>query len=371
MIFWKKKDKNKEPEQQDKVEQTLPEAISVPDSESGIGSDVEPEAVGGDENPAHTDSIADTVKDEQPKTSWLGRMTSGLSQSSQKLTQGIVDVVTKRKLDDEALEQLEEALIASDLGPRLAARLVADFASTRFGKEVTDDEIRQALAEHLDAILQPVAKPLVIDTATKPFVILMVGVNGSGKTTTIGKLAQQYHRQGHKVVLAAGDTFRAAAVEQLQMWGDRTNAVVVAKGLNTDAAAVAYEAMQKAKDENADIVLIDTAGRLHNKSNLMEELAKIVRVIKKHTPDAPHAVLLTLDATTGQNAVAQLEIFNQTAELTGLVVTKLDGSAKAGVVVALAERFSLPIHAIGVGEGVDDLQAFDAGAFSKALLGIK
>lgn len=354
--FWKKKDKNKDNATLDEGEHASPETAGL----ETVAPEIKPEI----------QSENQSESNEQPKASWLVRMSAGLSQSSQKLTTGIVDVVTKRPLDHDALEELEEALIAADMGPRLAMRLVEEFASTRFGKEVSDIEIKKALAEQVTRILQPVAKPLVIDTARKPFVILMVGVNGSGKTTTIGKLAQQYHQVGHKVVLAAGDTFRAAAVEQLQMWGERTGATVVAKGLNTDAAAVAFEALQKAKDENADIVLIDTAGRLHNKSNLMEELAKIVRVIKKHTEDAPHAVLLTLDATTGQNAISQLEIFNQTTELTGLVVTKLDGSAKAGVVVALAERFSLPIHAIGVGEGVDDLQPFDATAFSKALLGV-
>lgn len=302
--------------------------------------------------------------------SWSQRLTSGLSQSSQKLGQGLLDSFTKRLLDQDALDRLEEILIAADLGPGLAARLVADFADTRFNSEVTGAEVKTALAAQVERILQPVAQKLAIDDSKKPFVILMVGVNGSGKTTTIGKLAQHYTQAGKKVVLAAGDTFRAAAVEQLQMWGQRTNATVIAKGLNTDAAAVAFEALQAAQQENADIVLIDTAGRLHTKSNLMEELSKMARVIKKQIPDAPHAVVLTLDATIGQNAVTQVEQFDAAIPLTGLVVTKLDGSARGGVVVALAEKFKKPIIAVGVGEGAADLQPFDAGQFSRALLGI-
>lgn len=303
--------------------------------------------------------------------SWLQRLSSGLSASSQKLTQGIVDTVTKRPLDQEALDELEEQLIAADLGPSLAAKLTEQFGKTRFGKQVSEDEVKQALAEQIDVILQPVAKVFEIDRSKKPFVILMVGVNGSGKTTTIGKLAQQYKEQGLKVVLAAGDTFRAAAVEQLQQWGQRTGATVIAKGLNTDAAAVAFEAIQQAQTEQADVVLIDTAGRLHNKANLMEELSKISRVIQKQIPDAPHATILTLDATLGQNALAQVEQFNQIVPLTGLVVTKLDGSARGGIVVALADKMKLPIFAIGVGESAQDLQAFESKAFAKTLLGSK
>lgn len=367
--FWKKKDKSKDEPKTDApvVVETVAETPAFE-----TASDIVPESVPESIVVIKSDAVGDTPVTEttDEKSSWLHRMSAGLSQSSQKLTQGLVDVVTKRTLDQDALDSLEEALIAADLGPHLATRLVDEFAATRFGKDVSEAEIKQVLSDQIAAILNPVAKPLVIDATKKPFVMLMVGVNGSGKTTTIGKLAQQFSQAGKKVVLAAGDTFRAAAVEQLQMWGERTGATVVAKGLNTDAAAVAYEAMEKAIAEQADIVLIDTAGRLHNKSNLMEELAKIVRVIRKHTPDAPHATLLTLDATIGQNALTQVEQFNQIAELTGLVVTKLDGSARAGVVVALAERFSLPIVAIGVGEGAKDLQSFDAKAFSSALLGM-
>jgi len=316
-------------------------------------------------------SVAAVTEAPAESLSWAQRLSSGLLQSSQKLTQGVVDALTKSLLDQEALDKLEEILIAADLGPALAARLVAEFADTRFGKEVTGQEVKTALAEQIAKILQPVARELTIDAGKKPFVILMVGVNGSGKTTTIGKLAQQFTQAGKKVVMAAGDTFRAAAVEQLQLWGQRTNSTVIAKGLNTDAAAVAFEALQAAQQENADIVLIDTAGRLHNKTNLMEELTKISRVIQKQIPDAPHAVLLTLDATIGQNAITQVEQFNAAIPLSGLAVTKLDGSARGGVVVALAERFKYPIVAIGVGEGAADLHSFDARQFSNALMGLK
>lgn len=314
------------------------------------------------------DSFAPLEKSDE--ASWLSRLSTGLSASSKKLTQGVVDAVTKRPLDQAALDELEEQLIAADLGPTLAAKLAEQFGSTRFGKQVSEQEVKQALAEQINAILAPFAKPFVIDRNKKPFVVLMVGVNGSGKTTTIGKLAQQYKEQGLKAVLAAGDTFRAAAVEQLQVWGQRTGATVVAKGLNTDAAAVAFEAVQQAQKENADVVLIDTAGRLHNKANLMEELSKISRVIQKNIPDAPHAVLLTLDATIGQNALAQVEEFNRIVPLTGLVVTKLDGSAKGGVVVALADKAKLPIFAVGVGESATDLQPFESMSFASSLLGI-
>ncbi len=306
----------------------------------------------------------------EEKPSWLQRLSGGLSQSSQKLTQGLVDAVTKRPLDQDALDELEESLIMADLGPSLAVRLVEEFGRTRFGKQVSEDEVRRALAAQIEAILKPVQSEMVLDKAIRPFVILMIGVNGSGKTTTIGKLAQQFTSQGKKLVLAAGDTFRAAAVEQLQIWGKRTGATVIAKELNADSAAVAFEAVQQAQIEQADILMIDTAGRLHNKANLMEELAKIRRVLQKADPSAPHMTLLTLDATIGQNALAQVEEFNKIVPLSGLIVTKLDGSAKAGIVVALAEKFKLPIFAVGVGEGADDLQSFDAKSFAEALMGV-
>lgn len=308
---------------------------------------------------------------EEKKMGWLSRLRAGLQKSSSKITDNIVSVLTKKKLDDEALEQLEEALLLADLGPNAAAKLVADFGKTRFGKDVNETEIKETLAEQIAAMLTPVAKPLIIDRAHKPFVVLMVGVNGAGKTTTIGKLAQHYARQGLQVMMAAGDTFRAAAVGQLQIWGERTGVPVVAGEEGCDAAALAYQAMERARQEAMDVLLIDTAGRLHNKNDLMQELAKIIRVIKKQDDTAPHAILLVLDATTGQNAHAQVESFREMAQVTGLIVTKLDGSAKGGVLVALAEKFGLPVHAIGVGETADDLQAFKAEDFARSLMGLE
>ncbi|MDG1415012.1 MAG: signal recognition particle-docking protein FtsY [Alphaproteobacteria bacterium] len=299
----------------------------------------------------------------------MSRLTGGLAKSSAKLTSGITGAFNKRKLDDDALEELEDALILADLGAAPAAKIVADFAKTRFNKEVSDEDIRLALAEQITAILRPVEIPLEIDTSNAPHVILVVGVNGSGKTTTIGKLSQHFTDGGHKVLLAAGDTFRAAAIEQLKIWADRTGSEIVAKEQGSDAAALAFEAITRAKETGADIILLDTAGRLHNKADLMDELSKVVRVIKKVQPDAPHDTLLVLDATTGQNALSQVEIFRKTADITGLIVTKLDGTAKGGVMVALADKFGLPVHAIGVGETAADLQPFDAEEFAQALTG--
>jgi fused signal recognition particle receptor len=309
------------------------------------------------------------MNDVQEKSGWLSRLTSGLQRSSSKLTDGITGVFTKRKLDDAALEELEEILIAADLGPTTAARLVAEFGKTRFGKDVDDSEVKSALAVQIAALLDPVAIPLEVDFTRKPFVVLVVGVNGTGKTTTIGKFAESYREHGLKVTLAAGDTFRAAAISQLQIWGKRVGANVIAGEPGSDAAALAYRAFEQAREDSSDVLLIDTAGRLHNKNDLMQELAKIVRVIKKLDPDAPHATILTLDATTGQNAHAQVEAFRDMTQVTGLVVTKLDGSAKGGVIVALADRFKLPIYAIGVGEQPEDLQPFQAEDFANALVG--
>lgn len=304
------------------------------------------------------------------KPNWLSRLKSGLQRSTSKLTEGIVAVFTKRKLDEAALAELEELLISADLGPSTASRLVADFGRGRFGKDVTDGEVRQTLAESIAKILEPCARPLNIDKAHKPFVVLVVGVNGNGKTTTIGKLAKHYAGQGLKVMLAAGDTFRAAAVSQLLVWGERTDCHVVTGAPNSDAAALAFHALEQARAQAADLLLIDTAGRLHNKTDLMQELAKIARVLKKLDASAPHATLLVLDATTGQNAHAQVEVFRELTQITGLIVTKLDGSAKGGVLVALADRFKLPIHAIGVGEGEGDLRPFRAADFAKSLMGV-
>jgi fused signal recognition particle receptor len=308
---------------------------------------------------------------EEKKSLWLSRLRSGLQRSSAQLADGITGVFTKHKLDDDALEKLEETLISVDLGPATAARLVAEFGKSRFGKDISDQEVKSALAQQIAAILEPVALPLDIDPAYKPFVILVVGVNGTGKTTTIGKFAQNYIDHGLKVTLAAGDTFRAAAISQLKIWGERVGAQVVAGEQAGDAAALSYRALEEARKNNSDILLIDTAGRLHNKNDLMQELAKIVRVIKKLDPYAPHATILTLDATTGQNAHAQVEAFREISQVTGLVVTKLDGSAKGGVIIALADRFKLPIYAIGVGEQAEDLQPFLADDFAKALVGLK
>jgi len=300
---------------------------------------------------------------------FISRLKEGLSRSTQKLTEGITSVFQKRRLDDEALEELEELLIAADLGVDASARVIAGFRRTRFGKEVAEDEIKQALADEIAPILEPVARPLELDPALKPHVVLVVGVNGTGKTTTIGKLALKYREQGLHPVLVAGDTFRAAAVEQLQIWGERVGAPVIAGSAGADAAGLAFEALTKAKAQAADVLLIDTAGRLHNKAALMDELRKIIRVLRKQDETAPHSVLLVLDATTGQNAVQQVRVFKEMVDVTGLVVTKLDGSARGGIVVALAEEFGLPVHAVGVGEKAGDLRPFDAGEFARGLVG--
>jgi fused signal recognition particle receptor len=301
------------------------------------------------------------------KRGWFGRLRKGLSRSSAKLADGITGIFTKRKLDQEMLDELEELLIQADLGAGTAARIVAEFGRTRFGKEVTPEEVRGALAGEIAIVLEPVAKPLA--PAEKPAVVLVVGVNGSGKTTTIGKLAKLWRDEGKRVLLAAGDTFRAAAVEQLQIWGERVGAPVLAKGAGADPAGLAYEALERARAEGFDLLLIDTAGRLHTKSNLMEELKKVIRVLRKLDETAPHHCLLVLDASTGQNALAQVETFKSMVDVTGLVVTKLDGTAKGGVLVALADKFKLPVHAIGVGESADDLRPFSAEAFARSLMG--
>lgn len=309
------------------------------------------------------------MKDHQEKAGFFSRLRQGLHKSSAKLGNGISDVFQKRKLDADALQELEEMLISADLGPECASRMGAEFGKSRFGKDVGADEVKQALASQIAVILRPVAKPLEIDVSRKPFVILVIGVNGTGKTTTIGKFAQEYVNRGLKVTLAAGDTFRAAAISQLKIWGERVGAFVVAGEQGGDSAALAYRAFEEARANKSNVLMIDTAGRLHNKNDLMQELAKVVRVIKKLDPEAPHATILTLDATTGQNAHAQVEAFSGMTKVTGLVVTKLDGSAKGGVLVALAERFKLPIYAVGVGEQAGDLQPFNAEDFAKALVG--
>ncbi len=300
---------------------------------------------------------------------FFSRLKEGLSRSTQKLSGGITTIVRRRRLDDEALEELEDLLISADLGTEVAQRVIGEFRRTRFGKEVTDEEIKTALADEIAAILRPVAQALALDPARKPHAVLVVGVNGTGKTTTIGKMAQQYREQGLRVVLVAGDTFRAAAVEQLQIWGERTGCAVIAGPPSADAAGLAFDALKRAQAERADVLLIDTAGRLHNKSVLMDELSKIIRVMRKQDETAPHSVLLVLDATTGQNAIQQVKVFKEMVAVTGLVVTKLDGSARGGIVVALAEQFGLPVHAVGVGEKASDLRPFDADDFARGLVG--
>ena len=311
------------------------------------------------------------MSEEEKKGGWFSRLKQGLRKSSSALTEGITGIFTKKRLDASTLEELEDLLIMSDLGVSVSARVCDRLSKNRFDKAISAEEVQQALAEEIGDIMQDVAKPLDINTDYKPHVILMVGVNGAGKTTTIGKLAKQFKNQGKSVMLAAGDTFRAAAIEQLQVWGQRNDVPVISGKEGCDAAGLAYDAIEKAKNSGTDILMIDTAGRLQNKSYLMDELKKIIRVIEKFDETAPHDTVLILDATTGQNAVIQTEVFNDLAGVTGLIMTKLDGTARGGVLVACAEKFKLPIHAIGVGETIDDLQAFDPNDFSKMLVGVE
>ncbi len=311
------------------------------------------------------------MSDDNDNKGWLGRLASGLSRTSSRISDGITGIFSGRKLDDAAVEELEELLIAADIGVSTAARLCAEFARTRFDKEIAPDEVREALAEEIADILEPIARPLEIDRARKPHVVLVVGVNGAGKTTTIGKLARLYRDDGRSVVLVAGDTFRAAGVSQLRIWGERIGCPVIARETGADAAGLAFDALTEARDKGTEVLIVDTAGRLHNRSDLMAELEKIIRVMRKIDADAPHSCLLVLDATTGQNAHSQVEIFRELTNVSGLVVTKLDGSAKGGVLVALAERFGLPVHAIGIGEGEDDLRPFEARAFARSLMGLE
>ena len=306
---------------------------------------------------------------EQKKGGWWARLTGGLKRTSASIGNAIADLVSKRKLDAAMLEEIEDALIRADLGVAVAAQVSEALAKGRYDKSIDAEEVKQVLASEVETILAPVAKPLAVDSA-KPFVVLVVGVNGSGKTTTIGKLAARFAGEGRKVLLAAGDTFRAAAIEQLKIWSGRTGATVVARETGADAAGLAFDALTAAKSEGADVVLIDTAGRLQNRAELMDELAKIVRVMKKVVPEAPHAVLLVLDATVGQNALSQVETFGKVAGVTGLVMTKLDGTARGGILVAIAKKFALPVHFIGVGEGVEDLAPFEAGDFARAIAGL-
>ncbi|MEZ5773599.1 MAG: signal recognition particle-docking protein FtsY [Hyphomicrobiaceae bacterium] len=350
------------------------------DAGKGAGAEAKIEVASGGE-PARAEPVSAPpvepeaepagVEVETPirKAGWFQRLKSGLAKTSSRLAEGITGVFTKRRLDDDTLEELEDLLIQADLGVDAAQRITAKLKRERYNKDISADEVKAVLASEVEAVLAPVAKPLAIDRGLKPQVILMVGVNGTGKTTTIGKLASRYRKDGLKVMMAAGDTFRAAAIDQLKIWGERTGAEVMARDVGADSSGLAFDAMTAARETGSDVLLIDTAGRLQNKAGLMAELEKIVRVIRKVDPSAPHDVLLVLDATTGQNAVNQVEVFRTVAGVTGLVMTKLDGTARGGILVAVAERFGLPIHAIGVGEGAEDLQAFDAAEFARAIAG--
>ncbi|AZO20951.1 signal recognition particle-docking protein FtsY [Mesorhizobium sp. M1E.F.Ca.ET.045.02.1.1] len=315
---------------------------------------------------------AETQKAAEPaaRRSWFQRMRDGLARSSRELTGNIAGVFTKRKLDEDTLQDLEDVLIRADLGVETALRVTDSLASSRYGKDVSDAEVRSVMAAEVEKVLTPVAKPLELDLSHKPHVILVVGVNGTGKTTTIGKLAAKLTEGGLSVMLAAGDTFRAAAIEQLKIWGERTKSPVVASKLGADAAGLAYDAFEKAKEAGSDVLIIDTAGRLQNKTELMAELEKIVRVLGKLDPEAPHTVLQTVDATTGQNALSQVEIFRNVAGVNGLVMTKLDGTARGGILVAIAAKHRLPVYFIGVGEQVDDLEPFSASEFARAIAGV-
>lgn len=392
MVFWRKKNNISDQEREERAEKLLRhpgEPEIAPETESGPALD--PEFVTHELEEAETEILdeleeiplprhtplqdareARELADHSEEGGWLTRLTRGLSKTTAKIGEGLGDLVGKRKLDGKALESLEDALISADLGPGAAAKVIEAFSETRFERDITESDLREALASAIAEVLEPVATPLKVGRRVAgPQVILVCGVNGVGKTTTIGKLCHYLHlRQHKKVMIAAADTFRAAAVEQLEIWAERTKTPIVSGEIGADAASVAFNAYEKAKKEGADVLLIDTAGRLHNKSNLMAELEKIVRVLKKHDPDIPHDVLLVLDATTGQNAFAQVETFREMVRVTGLIVTKLDGSAKGGVVVGLAEKFGLPIHAVGVGEGAEDLQAFEPMAYARALAGL-
>ncbi|KIZ40569.1 MULTISPECIES: signal recognition particle-docking protein FtsY [Rhodopseudomonas] len=306
---------------------------------------------------------------ETKKPSWWRRLSSGLKRTSSSIGTALAEFVSKRKLDKAMLEEIEDVLLRADLGSDVSARIAAAVGHGRYDKMISASDVKEIVASEVEKVLSQVAQPLVIDATKKPFVILMVGVNGSGKTTTIGKLSAKFSAEGRKVMLAAGDTFRAAAIEQLKIWGERSGSPVIAGAQGSDSASLAFNALTAAKDDGRDVLLIDTAGRLQNRKELMNELEKVVRVIKKVDASAPHAVLLVLDATVGQNALSQVEAFARTAGVTGLVMTKLDGTARGGILVALAEKHKLPVHFIGVGEGIEDLAPFTARDFAQAIAG--
>ncbi|WP_420412866.1 signal recognition particle-docking protein FtsY [Roseibium sp.] len=356
--------------------ETDPAAVEAPSG--GETDPTEEQQAAAEEPELQNEPVTETVSEEvpatpleeEPKLSWFQRLKKGLSRSSSSLTEGISSIFTKRKLDAAMLEELEDILIQADLGVDTAMAITDRLSDGRYDKEISPEEVREILSEEVEKVLAPVAEPLDLNSGKKPHVVLMVGVNGTGKTTTIGKLSKKLREEGKTVMLAAGDTFRAAAVEQLKIWGERTGAEVIARDTGADAAGLAFDAMKEATERQVDVLLIDTAGRLQNRAELMDELEKVIRVIKKHDPDAPHTCLLTLDATTGQNALNQVEIFGKVAGVTGLVMTKLDGTARGGILVAIAAKHGLPVHFIGVGEGVEDLEPFSAKDFASAIAGL-
>jgi fused signal recognition particle receptor len=343
------------------------DAVQVPAMEEVVELDATASELA---EPAEADApvaAVPVVAEPVVKTSWLSRLTAGLAKTSNKLSDGITGIFTKRKLDADTIEDLEDLLIQADLGLLTTKRITDAISKGRFEKGIEADDVRRILATEVARVLQPVARPLVIDPTKKPHVVLVVGVNGSGKTTTIGKMGAQFRREGRSVLMAAGDTFRAAAIDQLKVWGERTGIPVIARAVGSDSSGLAYDALKQATEERADILLMDTAGRLQNKQALMDELEKVIRVIRKIDETAPHDVVLVLDATTGQNALNQVEVFSQRAGVTGLVMTKLDGTARGGILVAIAAKYALPVYAIGVGEGVDDLAPFDPDEFSRTI----
>lgn len=391
MVFWRKKSNISQQEEEERDARIL-HPKGEPDIEPSIEYDAEldddfldeleetgteiledlDEIPVPDSTPLEKSIEQEELSDHSDEGGWFSRLTRGLSKSSAKITQGLTDIVTKTKLDQEMLDSLEEMLIQADTGPKTAAALIEDFSRGRFGKDLSEEEIRLALAESVSKVLLPVARPLEIKAPSNgPFVLLVCGVNGAGKTTTIGKYAHYLHKEeGKSVMIAAADTFRAAAIEQLAEWARRADAQLMSKDVGADSASVAFEAYEKAKSDGVEVLMIDTAGRLQNKSNLMAELEKIIRVLKKKDEAIPHAVLLVLDATTGQNAFSQLETFKNAVDVTGLIVTKLDGTAKGGVLVGLADQFGIPVHAIGVGEGLRDMRPFKAEDYARSLMGV-
>ncbi len=357
-------------------------AVLAPDTVTGRAAEPDAVAVGGADlapaqepvrealpqsAPGSGASLPDEPASAPERKGWFARLKDGLAKTSAKLSDGITGLFTKRKLDATTLDDLEDLLVQTDLGVDTATRITAALSKGRYEKGISADDVRAVLAAEVARVLEPVAKPLVVEPSRKPHVVLMVGVNGTGKTTTIGKLAAQFRAEGRSVMMAAGDTFRAAAVDQLKVWGERTGAQVIARDVGAESSGLAFDALKAAQDQGVDVLLVDTAGRLQNKQALMDELEKLVRVMRKLDPSAPHDVLLVLDATTGQNALQQVEVFRERAGVTGLVMTKLDGTARGGILVAIAARHGLPVHAIGVGEGVTDLQPFDAHEFARAI----